>query len=143
MSLLSNIKSDWINARKARQTVEASVLGTLIGAIETKSKTFNPARDLTDAEILAEVKKMLMGVVETGKLLPVGDARLEANGIEKVCLEKYMPKQMSEAEIEAFASEKKAGGMNLGQVMAALKTERPGMYDGRMASEVVKRVLAG
>lgn len=143
MELLQRIRADWIAARKARESTKAAVLGTLIGAIETRSKTFSPARDLTEAEVVAEVKKMLDGVLETGRLLKAGDPRAATNRTEQAALEVYMPAQMTEAEIRAFADERKAQGANLGQIMAALKAERPGMYDGRTASQVVKAALAG
>lgn len=143
MSLFNKIKNDWLEARKNREPVVSNLLGTLIGTIENKAKTFNPARDLSDAEVVAEVKRILAGVTETIGLLQPEDPRAAVAHAEKACLENYIPRQMERDQIQAFAEAKKAEGMNMGQIMAALKSERPGEYDGRMASEVVKQVLAG
>ncbi len=141
--ILDKIKNDWIAARKAQDRIRATLLGTLVGSITTKEKTFNPARSLTEAEVLGEVKKMLDGVIETGKHLRGSgrDDQIAHNAIEQTVLEAYMPAQMSEAEIEQFAVAKKADGMNMGAIMAALKSEFPGKYDGKAASGIVKRVL--
>lgn len=145
MAILDEIRRDWMAARKARVLVTATLLGTLIGAIETKEKTFNPARKLTDAEVIAEVKRMLDAVIDTGRHLAVATGRDEEsakNAIERGVLEEYMPQQMSEAEIEAFVVAKKADGLAMGAIMAALKADHAGAYDGRLASAIVKRVLA-
>ena len=126
----------------------AALLSTLIGAIDTKQKTFNPARPLTEAEVIAEVKKLLDGVIETGRLIAGNPERADraaqivVNDLEQSVLEAYMPQQMTEAEIEAFATERKAEGCTMGLIMAALKAVHPGQYDGKLASTVVKRVLA-
>jgi uncharacterized protein YqeY len=141
----TSIRNDWKAARLARDCVKATLLGTLVGAIMTKEKTFNPARSMTAAEVISEVKKMLDGVVETGRILAATDGRDDqraTNAIERGVLEVYMPSQMSEAELEEFAQRKKAEGLNMGGIMAALKAERGGEYDGKMASVIVKRVLA-
>jgi uncharacterized protein YqeY len=131
-------------ARKAKDTVCATLLGTLIGAIMTKEKTFNPARQMTESEVVAEVKKMLDAVIETGQILAKSDGRDQQksqNATERHILSGYMPQQMSEADIEAFVRMKRSEGANMGQIMSALKAEHPGQYDGKLASSIAKRVI--
>ena len=145
MSVIENIRSEWMSARRGRERTKATLLGTLVGAVTNREKTFSPARALTEAEVIGEVKRMLDGVLETGRLLAErggNEEQCEQNAVERAVLERFMPAQMSEAQIEAFAMEKKAEGMNMGAVMSALKNAYPGMYDGKVASGVVKRVLA-
>jgi hypothetical protein len=63
---------------------------------------------------------------------------------EEALLNKYMPKQMSEAEIEAEVRKTVAdGNAVLGKVMAHFKTNFAGTYDGAMVKEVATKVLAG
>jgi uncharacterized protein YqeY len=140
---LTKIKSDWMNARKARDKLKASLLGTLVGGIMTKEKTFSPARPVTEAEVVSEVKKMLASLVETGRLIADHADRAEQiadNATEQRVLEAYLPKQMSEADLEAFVVERKS--LSMGEIMAALKAAHPGQYDGKLASTVTKRVLS-
>jgi len=49
---------------------------------------------------------------------------------------------MTAEEIAEFAKAKIAVGANLGAVMAALKTERGGQYDGKLASEIIRGLMA-
>jgi uncharacterized protein len=143
MSLLDRIKTDALAARKA-QGPTAGLLVTLIGEAETRTKTFSPARAMTDEELLAVVKKFLKNIDDTLKILSP-DRSPEAHAkavLEKTALEIYLPAQLSAAEIEAFASAKIAAGAQLGAVMAALKAEHGGRYDGKLASEVVKSLLS-
>lgn len=142
MDTLANIKADMVKARKARDPI-ASTLITLAGEIQSKEKSFSPARAISDDEVVAVVKKFLKGTDETIRLL-TGAGKPEAldfANLEKTALEAYLPSQMSEDDLTAFAKEKAAEGANMGQIMGALKAERPGQYDGRMASGIVKSVL--
>ena len=144
MSILTQIQSDALAARKTK-SITAGVLVTLIGEINTRTKTLNPARDLTDEEVLAIVKKFIKNTDEMISALSTGAQGAEAMDkakAEKTALETYLPQQMTAQEIEAFAQEKVAQGANLGAVMAALKSERAGLYDGKLASEVVRGLLA-
>lgn len=146
MTLLDRIKADSLVARKARSPI-AGTLVTLLGEISTKEKTFNPARDITDAEIVAIIRKFINGMDET---LVALRARLQTRHddvekvlAEKAALEAYLPQQMTEGDIETFVrAQVAAGSAKMGDIMAALKNEHGGQYDGKLASSVVKRVLA-
>jgi uncharacterized protein len=143
MSPLAQIKADAVKARKAKSP-EAKVLVTLLGEIETKSKTLAPGKNMTDADVVAVVRKFLKGVDETLKLLDANkapDAVAYAKA-ERAALEVYLPKQMTEAEVEDFVRAKASEGANMGQIMGALKAGKAGQYDGKMASQVAKSVLA-
>ncbi|MBO9428680.1 GatB/YqeY domain-containing protein [Sulfitobacter sp. R18_1] len=143
MSSLAQIKADAIKARKAKSP-EAKVLVTLLGEIDTKSKTLAPGKNMTDADVVAIVRKFLKGVDETLKLLDADkapDAVAYAKA-ERAALEVYLPKQMTEAEIEAFVRAKVSEGANIGQIMGSLKQEKAGQYDGKIASQVAKSLLA-
>ena len=143
-TLIERIKADSIAARKAKAPT-SGVLVALLGEISTKEKSFIPARPITEAEVLAIVKKMIGGIDETLAALRqharTDDiAKAEA---EKVVLEVYMPKQMTDDEVRAVARERKAAGDDMGKIMAHLKANHAGMYDGKTASALVKEVLAG
>jgi hypothetical protein len=118
---------------------------TLKGEIDTKQKSFSPARDITEAEVVAIVQKFLKGIGETISLL---EGRNEPKALadakaEKAVLEVYLPAQMTEAELTEFAKAKAAQGAQMGQIMGALKADKAGQYDGKLAASVVKSVLQG
>lgn len=146
MALIDIIKADYVRARVAKSGT-VGLLSALVGEIETKTKTFNPARGMSDEEVMAVVSKFLKGNAEaTGFLgrLPEDRRAVEADKLaaERAALSTYLPSQMSEADIEAFARDKAAQGMNMGAIMGALKAEKgAASYDGKLASTVVKRAL--
>jgi len=144
MTMLDRIKADSLAARKSRAPI-AGTLVTLLGEISTKEKTFNPAREITEAEIVAIIRKFINGMDETIRALSALQTReddVDKAEAEKVALEAYLPQQMMEADIEAFMRIKvDAGVTKMGDLMAALKNERGGQYDGKLASVVVKRIL--
>lgn len=145
MSTIDRINADFLAARKARDQTRLALLSVLVGQITTKEKTFNPARPMLESEVIAEVKKMLDSVQETARLIetaPGRDEQRQRSAVELEMLRGYMPQQMTEEQIEAFALEKREQHMNLGQIMAALKAERPGEYDGRLASTIIKRLVS-
>lgn len=142
--LLDTIREDWIAARKAKGH-QASVLGVLMGVIQTKQKNVDKDKVFSDLEILAEIKKLIESVSATMDLIKDDPTRADqfANlQIEKTALEKYIPAQMSDTELETFIVEQKQSGANLGGIMSALKANFGGKYDGKRASEIAKRVIA-
>lgn len=142
MSTLQQIRSDTIAARKAKNPT-ASVLVTLVGEIDTKTKSFSPARSIAEEEVVAIVKKFLKGIDETINLLQGrGGQALASAQAERAALEGYLPAQMTEDEITVFARAKAGAGANMGQIMAALKSAHAGKYDGKLASQVVKQVVS-
>lgn len=145
-TLLDRIKADSLEARKARSLV-AGPLTALLGEIGTKEKTFSPARPITEAEVIAIVRKFLNGVEESlAAMKDLGGERIESERTkllaEKAKFESYLPTQMTEEAIRAVAEARKAAGDGMGQIMAYLKANHAGQYDGGLASKVVKAVLA-
>jgi len=143
MTLIKKIQERSLELRKAKSP-QASTLITLKGEMETRAKTLKPPRDLTDAEVVAEIKSTLKKVDENIALYEARgkDEAAEVARAEKALLEEFLPQQMSEDELRAFAQDKIDGGANMGQVMAALKEERAGLYDGKTASSIVRGLLA-
>ena len=140
--LVEQIKADMISARKQKST-SAKILITLKGEIDSKEKSFSPAREITGEEVVAIVKKFIKNIDETLKILAgsTKSAAIKEAETEKAVLEDYLPEQMSEDELFEFARKEKVGGGNMGSIMAALKAQKPGLYDGKVASRVVKTVL--
>jgi uncharacterized protein len=100
----------------------------------------------------AEIQQMLLGMIkqrrdsvvlyEQGKRPELAD---KERG-EIAIIERFLPKQLSGAELEAAVTaviaEIGAQGMkDMGRVMAALKERHAGQMDGAKASQIVKRSL--
>ena len=142
MSLLEKIKADQLVARKARNAVIANLLGVVIATCDTEAKKGKTARSLTDNEIVAIIKNTLK---QNGEALTILGNTERADEIaklnqERTQLETYLPQQLSDEEVTDIAIRQHSLGLNLGQIMAHLKAEYAGRYDGQKASQIVKGV---
>ena len=147
MSLMETLRAKQLEARKNRNEIETNLLTTLVAEAAAKGKAAGN-RESTDEEVVATIKKFLNGVNETLAALAVSsDGRVKVASIEKEILESFLPKQLSEDELRIAITgivntlpEKNAKAM--GKVMAELKANFAGLYDGAMASKLVKELLA-
>jgi uncharacterized protein YqeY len=142
MTILDRIRADALTARKEKRR-EAGLLVTLIGEIETRTKALPEQRALADEEVVGIVRKFLKNAEET--LATVRDSRPEVVdqiALEILTLQGYLPTQLNEADLRAYAEARIQSGDGLGQVMAGLKAAFPGQYDGKLASAVVRGLLA-
>lgn len=145
MSLLTRIKTASLELRKAKHPL-AALAQTLIGEAEMIGKN-DGNREVTDSEVLSRVKKILSGVDETIALIkqPEALAGLQA---EKAWLEGWLPSQMTEAElreaIESCCTSLRVAGEkpNVGAIMKMMKQHFDGTYDGKLASTLIKEILA-
>lgn len=141
MSLYQKIKSDQLQARKARDSVAISLLTTLMGEAAMPGKN-DGNRESTDAEVTATIKKFIKNIDS----LPSA-AVTDASKAERLILEGYLPRQLSEAELKETISTVVAlgsmsGPMKMGDIMKILKETLDGQYDGAMASRLIKEALA-
>lgn len=141
--LIEKIRADLLTARKARATVAANSLTALVGEAVMVGKNAGN-RESTDEEVIATVRKFLKNLEETKRNLVAHNKDTAVCEEEIAIISKYLPQQMSVDELRsavaAIAAE--TAGANMGVVMKVLKERYAGLYDGKLASEVVKQVLA-
>jgi uncharacterized protein YqeY len=70
---------------------------------------------------------------------------VEQNDAERRMLEAYAPTLLDAAQLEAIVQDIVASlpSPAMGGVMAALRERYAGRFDGKQASEIAKRVIAG
>ena len=152
MTLIEKVKADQIYARKAHDSVKASLLTTLLGEATAIGKN-DGNREVTDAEVVALVKKFMKGVDEfiialsknldtSGTSISDEMVKFDNLRIERAILEDYLPMQMSAEDVEA-ALKVAIGdvGANMGKVMNFMKVNYEGRYDGKMVSTILKTLL--
>ena len=143
MSLIETIKAEYLTQRKARASWQVASLSTLIGEIETLAK--GGKGELTDAVVVTVVKKFIKNIDETLKVIaPTAVAETALLRSERELFEKFMPQQLTEAELRAAIENiiLAGDGATVGDVMKALKTNFGGMYDGALASTILKARFA-
>lgn len=140
--LLEKIKADQLSARKAGNKLNAVLLTTLIGEATMIGKNAGN-RDTTDEETNKVIVKFIKGIDESLNYIKNGtadslpDDRIVTLEKEKEVLEKYLPKQLTVDELKAIILKEFTDKPNVGQVMAYLKANYSGLYDGKVASGLI------
>lgn len=132
--LKQKINEDYMVAFKSKDTVAKNLLSVIKGEIQTIEKNTG-AENMSDEGVLKILQKTAKNLKETISLS--GD---EKSKTELILVESYLPKQMSEEEVEAKVREiVENGGNNIGAIMKGFSTLPA---DKQMVSSVAKRVLS-
>lgn len=150
MSLLNDIKAKQLELRKAQMAdkigrgTEISLLTTLYSEACVPGKA--ERRESTDAEVVAVIKKFAKNNDEC--MASAGDRRdwCDRLSVEREILYMFLPKQLSVDELKEIisgfvATNGIAGPKGTGLVMKMLKEQYEGLYDGKIASDIIKAVL--
>jgi len=144
MSLIQEIKDQNLAARRSKFTAVSNLLTTLIGEAEMVGK--NAGREVSDAEVLAVIRKFVKNINETISILGDNDLRTTIALAERQTLEVFLPRQLGTDELEQIISSIKvelaAGPKDMGRVLALLKSRFDGQYDGKSASMIAKVLLS-
>ena len=149
MALFEQVSNDIKEAMKARDKVSLETLRN-IKKVFIEAKTAPGANDtLEDAaalKILAKLAKQ--GKESAATYVQQNRQDLADDELAQVAvIEEYLPKQLSEAEIEAVVktiiADTGAQGMkDMGKVMGIASKQLAGKADGRVISGIVKTLLA-
>jgi uncharacterized protein YqeY len=133
MSLKEQINQDFVKAFKEKDALRKSLLSTVKGEIQTLEKNLNLS-SLSDDEVMKILNKFAKSLKEN---VAFGDetAKEELNIIQN-----YLPKEMSESDIELKVSELITTGVsNLGQIMK----EFAGLQaDKKKVSDIARKMLS-
>ena len=149
MALFDQISEDIKSAMKARDKVRLETLRN-IKKVFLEAKTAPGANDtLSDADALKIISKLAKQGKETATTYTQAGRQdlADAELAQVEVLESYLPKQLSQEEIEAevkmIIAEVGATSMKeMGKVMGTASKQLAGKADGRVISEIVKKLLA-
>jgi hypothetical protein len=139
------LSSDLTRAMKAREMDRVYVLRGLLTAVKNM-KVEKRVPTLAEADLVQLVRREIRQREEAeGFAAQAGrtDA-VEQNRRERALLEALVPAQLGPADLEQAIRGivTRPDARSLGAIMAALKAELAGRYDGKQASEIARRVLA-
>ncbi len=148
MSLKERIDKDLKEAMLQKDEQRKTALRMLKTAI--RRAEVEKMRELSDDEIIAiiasEAKKRRQSIEEFAK--GGRDDLVEQEKRELAILEAYLPRQLTEEEIEQMAREAigQVGATDprqVGQVMRVLMPKLKGRADGGLVNRIVREILAG
>lgn len=149
MALETQIQKDIMEAMKAKDQVSLNAIRSIKSAI-LLAKTAEGAKDnLEDTDIIKIIQKLAKQRKEAAEqYIAAKRQELADNELaEASVLEKYLPKMLSEAEVEAKLKEiiAEVGAKlpsDMGKVMGTATKKLAGLADGRLISTLVKKLLA-
>jgi len=148
MPLRDQVSEDMKSAMKAREAERLAAIRLLLAAM--KQREVDERITLDDAGVVAVVEKMIKqrkdSIAQYEKAARQDLADKEKYEISVI--EKYLPQQLSQAEIdaiiaEAIASTGAKGAADMGKVMGVVKPKLAGRADMGRVSGLVKTRLAG
>ena len=147
-SLSERIEADLKQAMRDRKEVDKMALRALKTAL-TMARTATANHDLSEAEVLAVIQKEAKRRRDTAaeyERLGASD-KVVAELAELPVLERYLPRQLSEAEVEvivrAVIAEKGATSIKeMGSVMSGVMARVTGVSDGKVVNAIVRRLLS-
>lgn len=147
-ALWTQIDADLTQAMRDQDTIKKLALRAVKTALTEASKT-GANHALTDAQVMGviqrEAKRRREAAAEydkVGATVPADQERAEL-----AILERYLPRQLSEAEVEAIArtviAETGARALSdFNKVMPVMMARVAGVSDGKVVSQVVRRLLS-
>lgn len=140
------IKKDIYEARKAKRKDVVTFLSTIYSDIIMFGKN-NGNRQTTDEEAIKIMKNFQSKSEEVIDLLKKKDPSRVLEYEEKIkLLQKYIPKQLNEKELTEIIKKyienfDKNDKKIIGLVMNKLKENYAGMFDGKLASIIIKKFV--
>jgi uncharacterized protein YqeY len=148
MSIKETLQKDLTEAIRSRDEITSGTIRMVLTAITNEEVAGKEARVLSDEEVITVLSR------EAKKRREAAEAFETAGRTDKAALEKsegeviakYLPAQLSEADItaiiaDAIASTGAKGPADMGKVMGAIKPKIAGKADGGVVSALVKAAL--
>ncbi len=149
MELEKQIQADMVSAMKAKEAVRLASLRAIKAAVMLAKTAEGSTGEIDDAGIVKLIQKLVKQRKESAQQYnDAGRPELAENELaEAACMEVYLPKQLSEAEVEeqlkAIIAEVGASKpSDMGKVMGVATKRLAGLAEGRVISTLVKKLLS-
>ncbi len=149
MELEKQIQADMVAAMKAKETVRLASLRAIKAAILLAKTAEGGTGEVSDQDIVKLIQKLVKQRKESAQQYnDAGRPELAENEMaEAAAMEVYLPKQLSEAEVETelvkiIAEVGASKPSDMGKVMGIATKRLAGLADGRVISAIVKKLLA-
>lgn len=148
MSLLDKIADDMKKAMKRGEKIRLETLRLIRAGLLEKRVEKRPSGGMTaedEMAVLISASKKRKESIETYRRVGRDDLAVQEEQ-ELAIIQEYLPKQMSNDEIEAFIKKVITGTSatsqkDFGKVMPVVMKELKGKADGRLIQELVKKHL--
>ena len=148
-TLESKIQTDLMSAMKNHQENTVAALRSLKTAIMETKTAANGKKDLEDGDIIKIIQKLVKQRKESMDIFSQAgrDELADKEQKEMFVLMEYLPKMLSEEEVEEIVTKTVAdlgatSMKDMGKVMGFINKTYSGQVDGSMVSRIVKSKLS-
>lgn len=147
MSIIQNIKSEQLKARKNKDELKKSVLTALYSEVSIVGKN-KGNRETDDQEAIVVIKKFIKGVNETITIFKDRNKPVDNLELEVEVYQSFLPKQMNVDELGIVIDNiiktlaEPINPRSIGVILKTLNVEYIGLFDGNLASKIVKDKIA-
>ena len=147
--LETKIQKDIMEAMKAKDAVRLSAVRSVKSAILLAKTSEGGSKELEDADIIKLIQKLSKQRKESAEqYAAAGRQELADNELaEEKVLAEYLPKMLSDEEVEAklreiIAQVGASAPSDMGKVMGVATKALAGLADGKTISTIVRKLLA-
>lgn len=151
-ALKDQLQGDLTQAIRAQDELTMATLRMALAAITNAEVSGKQAKELSDDEVVVVLTSEAKKRREAAESFDAGGAadRAERERAELTVLQRYLPEQLSDAEIRAIvadavaaaAAEGAAGPAAMGAVMKRVTPQTRGRADGAQVAALVKEALS-
>ncbi|MFE7132665.1 GatB/YqeY domain-containing protein [Streptomyces sp. NPDC057638] len=151
-TLKSQLHADLTEAIKARDELRSSTLRLTLAAVSKEEVSGTTARELSDDEVRKVIAREAKKRREAAEAFDKGGRaeQAERERAEGVVLDAYLPRQLTDDELDVIVTEAvaeaRAGGAEgpraMGAVMKIVNPKVAGLAEGGRVAAAVKRLLA-
>ena len=149
MSLQTQIMDEIKNAMKAKDTVALEALRAVKSELLLASTASGSKEDLSEEEEIKLLQRLVKTRKESARIFTEQNRPdlAEPELAQVAVIEKFLPAQLSEAEVEAviakIIAETGASGIaSMGKVMGLASAQLGGTAEGKTISTIVKKLLS-
>lgn len=142
MSILEQIKSDQLAARKARDNVKSAVLGLVSSEIIKVAGVYKDEGIVASDEDAIRILKKFVANNDECIAATRSETAKENFKLENSILSVYLPQQFDKTVLKRLITQLDLADQPVGVIMKTFKEKFPGQYDGKLLSEVAKNFTA-
>jgi len=140
----AKLKEELRIAMKAKNQVRMDTIRSLLSAMQYEEMQ-KEVENLPEESILNILKSEIKKRKEEYEFAEKANRQdiLEKLKVELATIEAFLPTQLGAEALEKIITDYKNGnpGSNMGGVMKLLKEQHAGQYDGKLASDIAKRIF--
>jgi uncharacterized protein YqeY len=148
--LKTQLETDMRAALKAKDKVTLGTLRMVLAAVKNEEVAGKTQRELDDADVVRVLVKQAKQRREAAEAFRAGgrEESADAELAEEAVIKRYLPSELTEAEVtqlvrEAIAEGGFSGPKDMGKVMKAIGPKTAGRADGKLVAGIVKAELGG